>query len=148
MPTIKDVARLAGVSHGTVSNVINGAKSVNSQIVKRVRKAMEELGYQPDAKARSMRNSKTRLIGVVLPDITQRKYATLYTGLELKLRSQGYILCLFCIQSDRETEIKALTQIRQQRMDALVIVTSMPDDAAPFEQIEKTGIPIILLVPS
>ena len=99
MPTIKDVARLAGVSHGTVSNVINGAKSVNSQIVKRVRKAMEELGYQPDAKARSMRNSKTRLIGVVLPDITQRKYATLYTGLELKLRSQGYILCLFSHRS-------------------------------------------------
>lgn len=145
MPTIKDVARLAGVSHGTVSNVINGAKSVNSQIVKRVRKAMEELGYQPDAKARSMRNSKTRLIGVVLPDITQRKYATLYTGLELKLRSQGYILCLFCTQSDRESEIKALTQIRQQRMDALVIVTCMPDDAAPFEQIEKTGIPIIFV---
>ena len=145
MPTIKDVAKLAGVSHGTVSNVINGAKSVNSQIVKRVRNAMEELGYQPDAKARSMRNSKTRLIGVVLPDITQPKYAKLYTGLELKLRSQGYILCLFCTQSDRESEIKALTQICQQRMDALVIVTCMPDAAAPFEQIEKSGIPIIFV---
>lgn len=145
MPTIKDVAKLAGVSHGTVSNVINGAKSVNSQIVKRVRNAMEELGYQPDAKARSMRNSKTKLIGVVLPDITQRKFANLYTGLELKLRSQGYILCLFCTQGDRESEIKALTQVSQQRMDALVIVTCMPDAAAPFEQIEKSGIPIIFV---
>lgn len=145
MPTIKDVAKLAGVSHGTVSNVINGAKSVNSQIVKRVRNAMEELGYQPDAKARSMRNSKTKLIGVVLPDITQRKFANLYTGLELKLRRQGYILCLFCTQSDRDSEIKALTQISQQRMDALVIVTCMPDAAAAFEQIEKSGIPIIFV---
>lgn len=145
MPTIKDVAKLAGVSHGTVSNVINGAKSVNSQIVRRVRNAMEELGYQPDAKARSMRNSKTSLVGVVLPDITQRKYAKLFTGLELKLRSQGYILCLFCTQGDRESEIKALTQICQQRMDALVIVTCMPDAAAPFEQIEKSGIPVIFV---
>ena len=82
MPTMKDVAKLAGVSHGTVSNVINGVKTVNHDTVIRVEQAMKQLGYRPDAKARSLRQKKTNTIGVVLPNLVDNLYSRFYTGAE------------------------------------------------------------------
>ena len=74
MATIKEVAKLAGVSLGTASNVLNG-KTQNEELIRRVEKAMEELAYQPDANARSLKNTQSSLIGVILPDALQRDYA-------------------------------------------------------------------------
>lgn len=67
MPTIKDIAREAGVSHGTVSNVINGRGNVSVEKIRLVWQAAEKLGYKVNAKAQSLRLGKDRAIAVMLP---------------------------------------------------------------------------------
>ena len=126
MATIKDVARLAGVSHGTVSNVVNGTKTVNSEIVKRVQSAIKELQYQPNAKARSLRISKTNLIGVVLPNITDRVYSQFYSGIESIFQQAGYTILLFITEDKVEREKEALKKLQEQRAEAILLVSCMP----------------------
>ena len=80
MPTIKDIAREAGVSHGTVSNVINGRGNVSVEKIRLVWQAAEKLGYKVNAKAQSLRLGKDRAIAVMLPGIervfTERIFCT------------------------------------------------------------------------
>ena len=72
MATIKEVAKLAGVSIGTVSNVLNG-KTSNAELIDRVESAMSQLSYRPDANARSLKNTKSKLIGVLIPGGNKRQ---------------------------------------------------------------------------
>lgn len=145
MPTIKDVAKLAGVSHGTVSNIINGSKSVNSEIVKRVEKAIKELGYQPNVKARSLRNSKTSCIGVVIPNIIDNIYKNIYSGIEIVARESGYSISLYITNDSPETEKKQLSRMQQQRVDGALIITSMPESNATFQRLQKSGIKMVFV---
>ena len=69
MPTIKDIAREAGVSHGTVSNVINGRGNVSVEKMRLVWEAAEKLGYKINDKARSLRQGENHAIAVLLPDL-------------------------------------------------------------------------------
>ena len=71
MATLKEVAGLAGVSLGTVSNVLNG-KTQNEELISRVEKAMKQLAYRPDATARSLKSTRTNTVGVILPDIMHK----------------------------------------------------------------------------
>lgn len=145
MPTMKDVAKLAGVSHGTVSNVINGVKTVNRDTVARVEQAMKQLGYRPDAKARSLRQKKTNTIGVVLPNLVDNLYSRVYTGVEEKLRGTGYSLTL-CLTDDRpEIEKAALRRLQQQRVEAILLVSCLPDQVALFDDLAVTGIPVVFI---
>jgi DNA-binding LacI/PurR family transcriptional regulator/ABC-type glycerol-3-phosphate transport system substrate-binding protein len=145
LSTIKDVAKLAKVSHGTVSNVLNGYKSVNSNIVRRVEIAIKELGYQPNLKARSMRNSKTNCIGVLLPNITDNIYIRLYNGVERIASEAGYSISLYISNDSPETEERLLLRMQQQRMDGAVIVTCMPDKTGIFDQLIKSGTRLVFV---
>ena len=69
MPTIKDIARIAGVSHGTVSNVLNGRGNVSVEKIEAVQRAAREVGYQLNAQAQSLRASKSQGVALILPDI-------------------------------------------------------------------------------
>lgn len=145
MATIRDVARLAGVSHGTVSNVVNGAKTVNSDIVRRVQQAIKELGYQPDLKARSLRISKTNLIGVVLPNMVDHAYSSLYEGIAEALRDSGYMLHLFLSHDKIDQEKSALRRLQEQRAEAILLVTCMPDETRNLETVAASGIQLVFL---
>ncbi|MDR1411142.1 MAG: LacI family transcriptional regulator, partial [Spirochaetaceae bacterium] len=145
MPTIKDIAKLAGVSHGTVSNVLNGYKSVNSDTVKRVEAVIKELGYQPNLKARSMRNSRTNCIGVLLPNITDNIYIRLYNGVERIASEAGYSISLYISNDSPETEERLLMRMQQQRADGAVIVTCMPGKTEIFDQLLKSGTRLVFV---
>lgn len=145
MPTIKDVAKLAGVSHGTVSNVLNGYKSVNSDTVKRVEAVIKDLGYQPNLKARSMRNSRTNCIGVLLPNITDNIYIRLYNGVERIVSEAGYSISLYISNDSPETEERLLMRMQRQRTDGAVIVTCMPDKTEIFDQLLKSGTRLVFV---
>ena len=95
MPTIKDVARYAGVSHGTVSNVLKGISSVSLENVRKVEEAIRELGYTPDASARNLKSDVSNIIGIVLPNITDSFFSQLYSSLNQVLRGQGYETLLY-----------------------------------------------------
>ena len=81
-PTIKDVAKRAGVSIATVSNVINGTRFVSNDLQTRVRAAVEEMGYHPSAVGRGLRKGKTYSIGVLLPDPRNQFFQIVAEGIE------------------------------------------------------------------
>jgi DNA-binding LacI/PurR family transcriptional regulator/ABC-type glycerol-3-phosphate transport system substrate-binding protein len=145
VPTIKDVAKQAGVSLGTVSNVINGYRSVKSDIVKRVETAIKDLGYQPNLKAQSMRNSKSGYIGVLLPNITDNIYIRIYNGVERIASKNGYIIALHISNGSPEIEEILFSRMQQQRIDGAVIITCMPDKADVFEQMVRSGIKLVFV---
>lgn len=127
MATIKDVARLAQVSHGTVSNVINGTKTVNSEIVLRVQQAIKELGYLPNAKAQSLRKSSNNLIGIILPNITDGIYSSLYAGIASVLQEHNHPIQLHLSNDFVESEKSAVLALQQQRASGIMIVSCMAD---------------------
>ena len=75
--TISDVARLAGVSTATVSHTINSTRYVSGETKEKVYRAIAELGYTPDASARSFRTGKKKTIGFIVPDISNKFFATI-----------------------------------------------------------------------
>ena len=96
MPTIKDIARLAGVSHGTVSNVLNGRGNVSFEKIKRVQDAARQLGYSPDDRARRLRETidlkmaMVQVIGIILPNLAEAGYTTLFVSISSKMQAHGY----------------------------------------------------------
>lgn len=145
MSTIKDVAHLAGVSHGTVSNVINGAMGVSSENVRKVEDAIRVLGYQQDTKARSLKTNKTMNIGIVLPNIVDSSFSQLFTGIEGVLSEKQYTTSLYITSEVSAKERRILTRIQQQRMDGIIIATCQPNNKRIFEQLKNTGIKVVFV---
>lgn len=145
MATMKDVARLAGVSHGTVSNVVNGVKTVNSEIVSRVEAAMKELNYHPDAKARSLRSSRTHSIGIVLPNITDQLYSALFTAVERFFQPMGFSIFLHLTNDSPGTEQAVLKQLQQQRVEAIILITCIPGSTELFDDLIANDIRLVFV---
>ena len=88
-PTIRHVAHEAGVAVGTVSRVLNGSGPVGAATAARVRAVMHRLGYAPSAAGRSLRRGESRLIGVVVPTVSNPIFARSLEGIEGCVRARG-----------------------------------------------------------
>ena len=124
MPTMKDVAKLAQVSMGTVSNVLNG-KTRNSELIVRVENAMKELHYSPDATARSLKKTSTNSIGLVIPDLIQNHYSEFVMELEKYLRGSGYNLMIKFSRNNHLIEKKSIESFYELRMDGIILYTTL-----------------------
>jgi LacI family transcriptional regulator len=122
VPTLRDVALRAGVSVGSVSAVINETGTVSAEMILRVRKASDELGYAPDGVARSLKLGRTRTIGLVIPDISNPHFAGLAKAIEVESDRAGYALMLSNTTDDPDKEIRLLGLMRRQRADGLILV--------------------------
>ena len=110
--TISDVARLAGVSTATVSHTINSTRYVSGETKEKVYQAIRQLGYTPDASARSFRTGKKKTIGFIVPDISNKFFGTIIESAENYLSAQGYHLIIANTKEsmDREeTNLRLLT---------------------------------------
>lgn len=145
MATINDVARLAKVSRGTVSNVINGKNNVSLDKIKRVEEAMKILGYQPNARARSLKTNRSNSIGVVLPNIYDNRYAALYSTVERMFTDKGYIVALYITSELPAKENKIIDLILQQKMDGLIIITCQPQNKELWQRLNACQIPTIFI---
>ncbi len=145
MATIKDVARLAGVSKSTVSNILNGTTNVSIDKVHRVQKAIDELGYKLNVTARSLKTNKTNNVGVILPNIEDPNFAFLFTGIERVLSENGYAPCLYTTSEIPAKENKIIGQIQQNRIVGAIMVTCQPENVAIFEQLEKSNIKLVFV---
>lgn len=146
MSTINDVAKLAGVSRGTVSNVINGAKFVNSTTVSKVEAAIKELHYQPDDKARGLRSSRTTAVGVILPNVTDHIYAGILAGMENRLQESGFDISL-CLTNDiPDREHDALLHFQQMKVSAVILISCDPQNTELFESMISSGTRLIFLL--
>jgi LacI family transcriptional regulator len=124
MATIKEVAGRARVSVGTVSNVIGGVVAVRGNLKERVVKAMEELDYHPDHNARSLKTRQTKMLGMVISDITNPFFPQLVRGAEDVAVENGYLLVTFNTDDKLEREKQVLSMLRSRRVDGLLLVTA------------------------
>lgn len=124
MATLRDVANRAGVSIGSVSAVVNRTAPVSATLRQRVLAAIEELGYAPDGVARSLKTGRTRIIGLVIPDITNPLFAALAAAIERACDAAGYALVLCATADDPEKELRHLRLMRTQRADGMILVLS------------------------
>jgi len=144
MTTIKDVAKKAGVSVATVSYVINGTRNVAPETAARVRAAMEELSYHPNAVAQSLRTRTTHVIGAVISDISNPFFATLIRGAEDCARENGYSL-LICNTSEKlENELVYLQLLSRKRVDGMIIAPTGKNDGLIKDLIER-GMQIVFI---
>ena len=94
MPTIKDVARLSGVSVASVSRVLNNGPKVSKKTIEKVLKVMKDLNYTPNANARALVTQKSTTLGVVIPDLIDPFFASLANGVEQVARQKNMQLLL------------------------------------------------------
>jgi DNA-binding LacI/PurR family transcriptional regulator len=146
MSTIKEVADLAGVSIGTVSHVVSGAVPVSDQLRRKVLAAIRTLDYHPNHIARSLKTSKTRTLGIVVPDMTIPFFPKVIRGAEAAARKAGY--SIIAVNSDdnaaRQKEVMSL--LRSQRVEGvLLVIAAGPGSLAQVPKLVASGVPIVYL---
>ncbi|MBK0126615.1 ribose operon transcriptional repressor RbsR [Pantoea sp. S61] len=122
MATMKDVARLAGVSTSTVSHVINNNRFVSEQVREKVKQAIRELNYAPSALARSLKINQTRTIGMLLTASSNPFYSEVVRGVENSCYERGYSLILCNTEGDEERMNRSLETLMQKRVDGLLMM--------------------------
>jgi len=145
MATIKDVAKLAGVSVATVSRVFNDSSLVSEPTRDHVRGVAEQLNYWPNGVARSLITSRTNAIGVLLPDLFGEFFSEVIRGIDRSARKLGLHLLLSSSHADTEELIAAL-RVMRGRIDGLIVMA--PDVDAPGA-IQASGVdfPYLLIDP-
>jgi LacI family transcriptional regulator len=129
-PTIRDVALRAGVSVATASNVVNGNRPVGEASRLRVVEAIAALGYRLDRSASALRGKSTRLIGMVVPDITNVFFASLVHGVEALAERDGYDLLIVSSGEDAAKERRRVEALIARRIDGLIVVPAQDDSMA------------------
>lgn len=124
MVTIRDVAVRAGVSVTTVSHVINQSRPVSAELRERVLAAMTELGFQPNAVARSLRSRQTHTFGMILPDSANPFFAEVARGIEDASFAFGYSVIVCNSDGDPARELRYINLLAQKRVDGLLLVAA------------------------
>src|SRR4051794_40274709 len=134
-PQIRDVARLAGVSHQTVSRVLNASQRVRPETRVRVLAAMAELDYRANPVARALTTGRSRTLGVVAFDVTLFGPASTLAGIERAARDVGYFVSIVGLESlEREAVVRAAERLRSIGVDgALVIAPHLPSTAGLYD---------------
>ena len=141
--TIRDVARVGGVSVATVSRVLNGIRSVRPETRARILQVVERVGYVPHGGARSLITRQTRTVGVLLPDLHGEFFSELIRGVDLAARRRGYHLLVSGSHSDR-AEIAAVLRALRGRVDGLVVM-SPEIDAPILRENLPADLPVVLV---
>jgi DNA-binding LacI/PurR family transcriptional regulator len=142
---IRDVARLAGVSHQTVSRVLNNHPSVREETRERVLRAVEQLNFRPNALARGLAGGRSRLIGVVSFDTLLYGPAATLLGLERAARSAGYGVSVAALeQLDRAGVVEAIDRLAEQSVAGVVIIAPLMTAAAAVHSL-PTGVPAVVV---
>lgn len=139
--TIKEVAKRAGVAISTVSRVLNGLDKVSEKTEKKVRAAVEELGYVQNALAVSMVTGQTKTILMVVPDFTNDFNGAVIQGAEEYLKREGYTILIFSTRNYGEADYENLYRRFSKLADGILAVPSNPDHM----NYEQWGKPVVLV---
>jgi LacI family transcriptional regulator len=144
MATIKEVAKSAGLSVGTVSNVINGLETVSEENRKKVEKAVKKLGFRPSRVAASLSSKKTGNIGVIVPDISSPFYSEMIKGISETLEINGLNVFLSGSNDDINKETKLIIDMLALWVDGLIIVP-VYEREKDTGILNKVKIPVVLV---
>ncbi len=126
--TIRDVAKHAGVSHQTVSRVINNSERVTAETRARVTTAIAELGYRPSRLAQSLVTQKTRTVGLVVADITNPFFFEVARGVQDTALERGYNVFVCNTDDNPQGEKNVLDLLASQEVDGVIMATSSSSD--------------------
>src|SRR5690606_20429472 len=143
-PAIKDVARLAGVAVGTVSNVLNDRPTVSPETRERVLEVIRRIGYVPNATARRLRSGEVTTIGAVVLDLANPFFTEIARGIEDRLAQDGYVLMLASSDENLDRERRYLDLLLQQGVRG-VLVTPAGADLDHLREIRDRGTDVVLL---
>ncbi|MBO9610260.1 MAG: LacI family DNA-binding transcriptional regulator [Paenibacillaceae bacterium] len=121
--TIRDVAQAAGVSTATISRVLNDSGYVSAEVREHVQATIRSLGYRPNAIARSLKQEKSRSIGLIVPDMTNPYFMTVARAVQRRIEREGagYHLLIMDSAEDPEKEREALHFLLEKRVEAIVL---------------------------
>jgi LacI family transcriptional regulator len=144
--TLKDVARLAGVHPATASRALSPETRllVSEETARRVQAAAEQLGYRPNAVARSLRTRRSHTVGVLIPDLNNPLFPPIVRGIEDRLDASGYVALIGNTDSDIKRERKVFEQMRARHVDGFVFATARLHNPLLAEAAEA-GVPVVLV---
>ncbi len=141
--TIEDVAKRANTSIATVSRVLNKKTGYSEKTKLKVQEAIEELGYESNAIARSLKNKETNTIGVLVPNVSSMLSNEILNGIEEYAHTNGYSVLTSYTYSDSDKVMKSLKTFNEQRVDGLIFVSDffLPEY---YEYVRDRKMPIVL----
>jgi DNA-binding LacI/PurR family transcriptional regulator len=142
--SIKEIARLAQVSHSTVSRALRHSPLVNPETAERIRRIAEESGYCPSGPARSLVTRHTETIGVVVTSIADPFHADVVGGIEEAANERGFSVFLANSNADPERELRVVRSFQQRRVDGLIVAASRVG-ALHLSALSRMRIPIVLV---
>jgi len=123
MTSIKDVAKISGVTVTTVSRVLNNRGYIGEATKEKVNKAIEELDYQPNEIARALFRKKSNLIGLIIPDVAHPFFAELASYVEYYAYTNGYKILLCNAYQDREKEKDYINMLKRNQVDGIIMAS-------------------------
>jgi LacI family transcriptional regulator len=147
-PTQKDVARKAGVSRSTVSYVLNDQTHlkipISADTRQRVLRAIAELGYEPDARAQSLRQGQTKIVGVIIPVIHNPFFWQILPGISDALQEAGYSLHLSHNPLNSQQETNTIRELMRQRVDGFILLAALKYLSPKLaDYLRKAGRPVV-----
>lgn len=142
--TVKDVARLAGVSTATVSRVVNNDSRISKKTREKVLSCINELDYKTNNIARSLKTSKSYTVGFICPEIPNDFFMSIAKGVEDELRKQGYSM-IICNSNESIEEEKERIKLMSSKCVDGVIIIPVSDEGAHFNQIKEMDLPVVLV---
>jgi LacI family transcriptional regulator len=143
LPTIREVAKLAGVGLMTVSRVINNHPSVRQKTKKKVQAAIEELGYERNEAAGMLKGQRAMMIGLIVPDLSDIFFATCANTVEQMARESGYMTLVVSSGHDAELEMEQAELMARRKLSGLLIISSGKGDPERVGKLRASGLAVV-----
>lgn len=144
-PSMREVAREAGVAMSTVSRVISGHPDVSPEMRERVQQVVEQLGYEPHFLAQSLRRGATFSVGFTLSDIANPVIAQYARGAEMVLRQAGYSMLVMNAENDPALDYAHIRFLQGRRVDGLLLLLASERRRATLEMLAKVQVPMVII---
>ena len=142
--TIRDIAREAGVSIAAVSQILHGKGRFSDETRKAVLKTVRDMGYVPDQRARSMRSSQTKTVGLLVPDLRNPYFADLVSSMEDELYARGYSTLIGTSAETVERQDAFISNLLGQRIDGAIVVPQGVDSSG-IRSLIKRDLPLVFV---
>mgnify|MGYP001585366836 CR=1 FL=1 len=137
MTTIKDIAKLAGISHGTVSNVLNKKGNVSVEKIMLVENAAKTLGYKINAQAKQLRQGHNKCVSVIIPDFNMKAYIDLFISIDNLLKEYGYEVNIYSTNNTSRSEERVLERVISLNPNYVIVISSFLENSGNYDNNTK-----------
>jgi len=141
--TIRQVAERAGVTIGTVSHVLNGTATISAETTARVRETIKELNYVPNITARSLRSKRSRMLGILVPNLNNTFYSRILSTFTDLAFAEGYVVQIFGFEYSVEKELQIMNTLANDSLDIVIVMNGCGDEEG-IRCLKEAGKQVIL----